>query len=363
MKILIVSGFLGAGKTTFIQELNRRTPGGVAVLENEYGASGIDGDALAADDEAGRLKIWEMTEGCICCSMKRDFAASVLTIANSVDPDVLVVEPTGVGSLSAVLQNLRQIEYERITLLAPVTIVDGHSFGRYLAEYPELYRDQIRAAHTLLLSKMEQADAASREALCAQLRGINPAAQIVSEHYTRMGPDFWQGLLARRWDGTVETPPETAGPQILPDSYSLRRVSLRAPGQLILLAEGLIRGAYGNIIRAKGVVEAGGVPLRLDVADGRYVIGGAQMAGGQADENADGETDGKANEQADVQTDRQADGKTNGKAGGKMVFIGTNIDRARLDALLCPAKQPGALKLPQRFAAESGAGGAQRDGA
>lgn len=342
MKILIVSGFLGAGKTTFIQELSRRTPGGVAVLENEYGASGIDGDALAANDEAGRLKIWEMTEGCICCSMKRDFAASVLTIANSVDPDVLVVEPTGVGRLSAVLQNLRQIEYERIALLAPVTIVDGHSFGRYLAEYPELYEDQIRAAHTLLLSKMEQADAASRAALCAQLRAINPAAEIVSEHYTRMGPEFWQGLLRRRWNGAVETPPETAGPQAalpqaLPDSYSLRRISLRAPEQLILLAEGLIRGAYGNIIRAKGVVEAGGVPLRLDVADGRYVIGGAEKADGQA----------------------------GGKAGGKMVFIGTNIDRARLDALLCPAKPSGALKLPRRFAAGHGArtDGAQRDGA
>ena len=80
-----------------------------AVLENEYGASGIDGDRLAGALADGTVNIWEMTEGCICCSAKGDFAASVLTIANAVDPEYLVVEPTGVGMLGQIIQNLRQI--------------------------------------------------------------------------------------------------------------------------------------------------------------------------------------------------------------------------------------------------------------
>ena len=94
MRILVVSGFLGAGKTTFIKELARRTREDFSVMENEYGQVGIDGQLLAekempesGEEDAGKLNIWELTEGCICCSMKSDFASSILTIANTIDPE------------------------------------------------------------------------------------------------------------------------------------------------------------------------------------------------------------------------------------------------------------------------------------
>ena len=128
MKILIISGFLGAGKTTFIKELARRTKKEIAIFENEYGTSGVDGDILK---EATNVNIWELTEGCICCSVKGDFAASVLTIANTVNPDYLVIEPTGVAMLSNLITNLSQIEYEHIKLMAPISIVDALSLERY----------------------------------------------------------------------------------------------------------------------------------------------------------------------------------------------------------------------------------------
>ena len=124
MRILVVSGFLGAGKTTFIKELARRTREDFSVMENEYGQVGIDGQLLAekempesGEEDAGKLNIWELTEGCICCSMKSDFASSILTIANTIDPEYLIVEPTGVGMLSNVMNNIRLIQYERISLL------------------------------------------------------------------------------------------------------------------------------------------------------------------------------------------------------------------------------------------------------
>lgn len=116
MKILIVSGFLGAGKTTFIKEMSRKLDRDFVVMENEYGETNMD-ETFLQDNE--KLNIWEMTEGCICCTMKADFASSVLTIANTLDPEYLIVEPTGVGMLSNVIQNIRQIEYERITLASP----------------------------------------------------------------------------------------------------------------------------------------------------------------------------------------------------------------------------------------------------
>lgn len=81
MKILIVSGFLGAGKTTFIKALAKHTKKDFAILENEYGAAGIDADRLRAEEGQSPVNIWEMTEGCICCSAKGDFSLSVLSIA------------------------------------------------------------------------------------------------------------------------------------------------------------------------------------------------------------------------------------------------------------------------------------------
>ena len=273
MKILIISGFLGAGKTTFIQELVKRTHREIAVLENEYGAEGLDKSILENGLTAGDVNIWELTEGCICCSTKGDFAASVLTIANAVDPAFLVVEPTGVGMPSNIIRNLRQIEYERITLLSPVTVVDGNSFGRYMEEYPELYRDQIQTASTILISKMEQADESERETLKAELQKWNPEAEIVAKHYTLMPDSWWKRLLENGF-GKESTEEKDMG--TLPDSFSLSRIHMDSVERLIILLENLIRGVYGDIVRAKGCVEICGQTVLFDVADGRYSIIGAE---------------------------------------------------------------------------------------
>ena len=94
MKILIVSGFLGAGKTTYIKALAKHTKKDFAILENEYGAAGIDADRLRAEEGQSPVNIWEMTEGCICCSAKGDFSLSVLSIANTIDPEYLLFTRT-----------------------------------------------------------------------------------------------------------------------------------------------------------------------------------------------------------------------------------------------------------------------------
>ena len=105
MKILLVSGFLGAGKTTFIKELAKNINLEFVVLENEYADIGVDKDFL---DEKN-LNVWEMSEGCICCSMKGDFKSSIKRIYSEINPEYLVVEPTGVGMLSSIIENIREI--------------------------------------------------------------------------------------------------------------------------------------------------------------------------------------------------------------------------------------------------------------
>lgn len=120
MKILIVSGFLGAGKTTFIKELIRRTGQDIVILENEYGDTDIDKGELSS---SGDISVLELMEGCVCCTVQEGFANSVLTIASALSPAFLIVEPTGAALLSRIIDNLSRITYGDISLLPPVTLV------------------------------------------------------------------------------------------------------------------------------------------------------------------------------------------------------------------------------------------------
>lgn len=276
MKILVISGFLGAGKTTFIKELAKRTHRDFAVMENEYGEVGIDGQLLSEDGQepSEKINIWELTEGCICCSMKSDFASSILTIANTVDPEYLVVEPTGVGMLSKVMENIRQIQYERISLLSPITILDGNSFVRYLEEFPEIYRDQIAAAGSILVSKMEGADKDDLSRLGQELRAINPKAEIFTDHYTSNPDAWWEGLLARPFGSLKPTSSEADAPDL--ENLGLTEVELPSANHLLLFLQGVVSGVFGDICRAKGYLKAGNAWLRFDVADRIYSITGIE---------------------------------------------------------------------------------------
>ena len=285
MRILVVSGFLGAGKTTFIKELARRTREDFSVMENEYGQVGIDGQLLAekempesGEEDAGKLNIWELTEGCICCSMKSDFASSILTITNTIDPEYLIVEPTGVGMLSNVMNNIRLIQYERISLLSPITILDGNSFERYCREFPDIYRDQIASAGCVLVSKMEGADRQTLEQLEQSIRQINPDAEIFTTHYSANPDSWWESLLSRPADPTQKLPGKAETPDL--QNLGLTEVSLPSGNQLLLFLQGVVAGVFGDICRAKGYLPVGSGEqtawLRFDVVDHNYSITGIE---------------------------------------------------------------------------------------
>lgn len=121
-------------------------------MENEYGEVGVDGDLLKKED----INIWEMTEGCICCSMESNFAISVLTLSNTTDPELLIVESTGVGMLSSVMKNISKVKYDRIEILDPVTIVDPNCIDRYLNEFEEIFKDQIKNSKRIIISKVSE---------------------------------------------------------------------------------------------------------------------------------------------------------------------------------------------------------------
>ncbi len=281
MKILIVSGFLGAGKTTLIKEIANKTKRDFVVMENEYGDVDIDSNILK--DEG--MNIWELTEGCVCCSMKQDFATSILTIANTLDPEYLIVEPTGVAKLGNIIKNIRQIEYERIILLKPITVIDGNVFDSFISSYDDIYIDQLVNASKIIISKTESKDEEENEELIKKIENVliknNVAVseiEILKEHYTKKNKEWWENILKSFLDekyAVKEKKEKSEEAEEMPDSISMKGCEIENENQFIILLEDTIRGRFGDIARAKGFIKCGKSYLRFDVAGERYAITGA----------------------------------------------------------------------------------------
>lgn len=275
MDILVVSGLLGAGKTTFLKHLVKKGAHQFAIFENEYGEIGIDGNRLRDSQSDTRpVNIWEMTEGCICCSSRAGFADSILTIANTVNPEILLVEPTGLAYLSNILKSLEKITYDRIRLLAPITLVDGQSRQAYDPAYRGLFQDQVQSAETLIVTKMDHAEAEERDHWKRRLQALNSDADLLLQPYEAMDDSWWDRLFRKRPHGRMDPLHRESGP--LPDSLSLEGSELSCPEKLLCFLEDMIRGRFGEISRAKGCVKAGSDCFHFDLVDRTYSVTGGQ---------------------------------------------------------------------------------------
>lgn len=267
MKILLVSGFLGAGKTTFIEEMTRKVKKDFVVLENEYGEVGIDGDLLKKDYD----KVWEMTEGCICCSMKSDFANSVMTIANSMDPEILIVEPTGVGMLSSVMNNIKKVEYDRIQILEPVTIVDPMCIDLYKEEFQDIFIDQIKSSRMIIISKTEGLELDLIENAKKFIKDINPEADIFDGGYSRYDTSWWEGILEKPWISRDDSKKGVALESEI-DNIGFTGVSFDSLLTFQSYMSAIMRARFGNIIRAKGSLKINDVWTKLDIVGENYTL-------------------------------------------------------------------------------------------
>ena len=268
----MVSGFLGAGKTTFIKTMAEVTGRDFVVLENEYGQTDIDRQMLESEAD---MEVYELTQGCVCCTMKQDFAASILTIANTLDPEVLIVEPTGVARLSSLMDNVHRIEYERIALLKPVAVVDGLVFDRQMARGDDIYLDQVAHAETIVVSKVEHADEQTRADIERRLREINPTAELVFGAYAERGASWFMGLLDRYADGReLDASPDGEGQDADLQTITLHGPALDSPTQLVALVAAVSFGVFGQVLRAKGYLPCNGAWLKFDVVDGIWGITG-----------------------------------------------------------------------------------------
>ncbi len=178
-KIDIISGFLGAGKTTFIKKMIEEAFKGeqVVLIENEFGEVGIDGGFLK---DSG-IQITEMNSGCICCSLVGDFATNLNEVITKYHPDRILIEPSGVGKLSDVMKSVIDIEKEQdVKLNALVTVVNALKASKQMKAFGEFFNNQIEHATTVILSRSQNATPEQLEFCVKQIQALNPKAAIIT---------------------------------------------------------------------------------------------------------------------------------------------------------------------------------------
>ena len=178
-KIDIISGFLGAGKTTLIKKLLGEALKGqqVVLIENEFGEIGIDGGFLK---DAG-VNITEMNSGCICCSLVGDFGTALKDVITKFNPDRIIIEPSGVGKLSDVIKAVQGVaEDAPIELNSLVTVADANKCKMYMKNFGEFYNNQVESAHTIVLSRTQNMKQDKLEACVAMIREHNKEAAVIT---------------------------------------------------------------------------------------------------------------------------------------------------------------------------------------
>ncbi len=178
-KIDVISGFLGAGKTTLIKKLLKESfqDEQVVLIENEFGEIGIDGGFLK---DAG-IEIKEMNSGCICCSLVGDFGTSLKEVIDTYKPDRVLIEPSGVGKLSDVLKAVEGVMEETgVVLNSAVAVVDATKCKTYLKNFGEFFANQIEYAGTIILSRTDKMTEEKLEACVAMIREHNEKAAIIT---------------------------------------------------------------------------------------------------------------------------------------------------------------------------------------
>lgn len=183
-KIDIISGFLGAGKTTLIKKLIKEAYANekIVLIENEFGEIGIDGGFLK---EAG-IEIKEMNSGCICCSLVGDFSVALKKVMSQFAPERIIIEPSGVGKLSDVIKAVSDLQDEQIQLNTFTTVVDGNKCKLYMKNFGEFFNNQVAFANTIIVSRTQTMDDKKLSDVVTMLQEHNAHASIITTP--------WEGL-------------------------------------------------------------------------------------------------------------------------------------------------------------------------
>ena len=187
-KIDIISGFLGAGKTTLIKKLIKESLGReqIVIIENEFGEIGIDGGFLK---DAG-ITVNEMNSGCICCSLSGDFSKALEKVINEYSPDRIIIEPSGVGKLSDVISAVNTVISDSVSLNSFSTVADAGRFKIYHKNFGEFFDNQIESARTVILSHTKGISDEKIQFCIDMIRKLNPKALVSTTDWDEITGDM-----------------------------------------------------------------------------------------------------------------------------------------------------------------------------
>jgi G3E family GTPase len=260
MNITIISGLLGAGKTTFIHHVVKHIKGKTIVLVNDFGDAGIDGEILLSQG----IESIEMPSGCICCTLKDDLMTTIKKIQETFRPEHLIIEPSGIASLTGVLETLTAMHIAEETV---VGIVDAAEFANLYESrmYGPYLEDQIKNSDVILINKIDLAEAAMIEKTIHIIENINPAALLFRTVHSAMDmpmPDFSEKeRTVMKSSSFFEF--DTAS-IFLPENISF--------DSLDRFFQAIAEGIFGPVIRAKALVQTDIGSYRFDLAYGQKEI-------------------------------------------------------------------------------------------
>ncbi|MBR4768519.1 MAG: GTP-binding protein, partial [Lachnospiraceae bacterium] len=201
-KVDVISGFLGAGKTTLIRKLLKEGLENekVVLIENEFGEIGIDGGFLK---EAG-IMIKEMNSGCICCSLVGDFGEALKKVISEYHPDRVLIEPSGVGKLSDVMAAVKRVSEEcELELNSATTVADAQKAKSYIKNFGEFFNNQIENAGAIVLSRTQFVSEEKLLDTVALLREMNPKARILTTPWEELSGEKILSVIEASEDLTI----------------------------------------------------------------------------------------------------------------------------------------------------------------
>lgn len=262
MIIQIISGFLGAGKTTFINKYISENKGKTVIIENEFGKIGLDKKLIQEN-----IPVREINSGCICCSLVTDFRESIRTIMDEFSPERIIIEPSGVAQLSDILKvcNFFNREYG-IEISDKIVIVDIESFEDCLEDFGNFYVDQIENASIIMFSNIEEVESDDIDRIILKMREINPKASIFKEDWRKITSEEIEAILEESRKNIIKSREANTSHKVhsseehhhpadnIFDSISFSNIKNFSEKNMKDLKEKIEEGYFGKVIRAKGII-------------------------------------------------------------------------------------------------------------
>ncbi len=280
IKTDIITGFLGSGKTTFIKRYIQKFKDPaekIVIIENEFGPENIDGTSLSSVGAS----VFEITNGCLCCTMKGAFENALLSIAQQ-QPDRIIIEPTGLFTLSEFYRLLENEQIAKVCQIgAVITIIDAKHYLKDVKRYGLFFDMQVRQSRTMLLSKSKDISAEQISSIEERLRERNPNAQLILKDFLELDKeDFDHIFLGDAQDFTPnlsQIAEKTSGHENI-KAIGVDMDRQLTPGQIKKLSLLFTSGALGKIIRAKGFIPTPDGIVEYQFTDGQAQIKPIQNA-------------------------------------------------------------------------------------